>query len=611
MASCNSSNFFNKKCEINNNNEYVKDDMIENIKNGIESGEMSSLIEKNLIKGDKKDILVSDKDTIYQITTTTNQNNNKYNNISSILLGEECENILKIKYNINKNLPLIILKIDYFKKGSLIPIVGYEVFNPENMSKLDLSYCEDKQININIPVSIDENNLFKYDPKNEYYIDECIPYTTEEGTDILLNDRHYEYNDNNLSLCENNCIFKGYETDSKNSKCECNIKKQQIVISEVINQYDILYNNFINQTLVSNLVSMKCFNTLFSKEGLYKNIGSYILFFTIIIFISSGFLFYKCGYPLIELDIQQILEFKEDKVNKPHKIKRKSKKLKTEKINKINKDISHDNNVSNINSNSHMNKTISRVHLKSNNNIFIYNNKKKEDKHNNKHLNDYHLNHFKYIVALKKDKRNLISYYASLIKTKHPLIFSFVPIKDYNSIIVKINLFFLTFSIYNFINALFFNESTIHKIYKDNGKFNPNYLVPQSIYSFIITHIVLSVIKYFVLTDKDVYEIEIQKTEIKALEKVDKVKKKIIIKNICFFTIGSAFLLFLWYYLSSFGSVYQNTQYYLIKNALISFGVSVIYPFIINLFPALLRIYSLKKSNRKCIYKISKILQFI
>ena len=67
MASCNSSNFFNKKCEINNNNEYVKDDMIENIKNGIESGEMSSLIEKNLIKGDKKDILVSDKDTIYQI----------------------------------------------------------------------------------------------------------------------------------------------------------------------------------------------------------------------------------------------------------------------------------------------------------------------------------------------------------------------------------------------------------------------------------------------------------------------------------------------------------------------------------------------------------------
>ena len=220
--------------------------MIENIKNGIESGEMSSLIEKNLIKGDKKDILVSDKDTIYQITTTTNQNNNKYNNMSSILLGEECENILKIKYNINKNLPLIILKIDYFKKGSLIPIVGYEVFNPENMSKLDLSYCEDKQININIPVSIDENNLFKYDPKNEYYIDECIPYTTEEGTDILLNDRHYEYNDNNLSLCENNCIFKGYETDSKNSKCECNIKKQQIVISEVINQYDILYNNCFN-----------------------------------------------------------------------------------------------------------------------------------------------------------------------------------------------------------------------------------------------------------------------------------------------------------------------------------------------------------------------------
>ena len=396
MASCNSNDFFNKKCKINNNNEYVKDNMIENIKNDIESGEMSSLIEKNLINGDKKDILISDNDTIYQITNTKNQNNNKYNNMSSILLGE-CENILKTKYNINKNLPLIILKIDYFKEGSLIPIVGYEVFNPENMSKLDLSYCKEEHININIPVSIDENNLFKYDPKHEYYTDECIPYTTEKGTDILLNDRHYEYNENNMSLCENDCILKGYDIDSKNSKCECNIKNQQIVISEVINKNDILYNNFINQTLVSNMVSMKCFNTLFSKEGLYKNIGSYLLFFTIIFFISSGFLFYKCGFPLIELDIQEILEFKEDKEekdNKPHKIKRKSKKLKTEKINKIKKDISHDNNASNNNSSSHIHKIISKSHLKSNNNIFIYKNKKKEDKLKNKYLIDYHLNHF-------------------------------------------------------------------------------------------------------------------------------------------------------------------------------------------------------------------------
>jgi len=611
LSSCNSNDFFNKKCNINNNNEYVKDDMIENIKNGIESGDMNSLIEKNLINGDNKDILITDKDTIYQITTTTNQNNNKYNNISSILLGE-CENILKVKYNIDKNLPLIILKIDYFKEGSLIPIVGYEVFNPENMSKLDLSYCNSEHININIPVSVDENNLFKYDPNNKYYIDDCTPYTTDEGTDILLNDRHNEYNNNNMSLCENNCTFKGYETDSKNSKCECDIKNKQIIISEIINQYDILYNNFINQTLVSNLASMKCYDILFSKEGLYKNIGSYILFFTIILFISSGFLFYKCGYPLLELDIQQIIEYKEEKKNKLHKIKRKSKKLKTEKIKKIKKDISHDNNVSNNNSNSHMHKTISRVHLRSNNNILVYNYKKNEDMLlKNKFLNDYYLNHCKYIIALKKDKRNFFSYYTSLIKRKHPLIFSFVPIKDYNSIIIKINLFFLTFSIYNFINALFFNESTIHKIYEDNGKFNPKYLIPQSIYSFIITHFVLSTIKYFILTDKDIYEIEIQKSEIKALEKIDKVKKNIIIKNICFFVIGSIFLLFLWYYLSSFGSVYQNTQYYLIKNALISFGVSLIYPFIVNLFPVILRIYSLKKSNRKCIYKISKILQFI
>ena len=43
--------------------------------------------------------------------------------------------------------------------GLLIPVIGYEVFHPENNSKLNLSYCEDFLINYNIPVSIDENNI--------------------------------------------------------------------------------------------------------------------------------------------------------------------------------------------------------------------------------------------------------------------------------------------------------------------------------------------------------------------------------------------------------------------------------------------------------------------
>ena len=61
------------------------------------------------------------------------------------------------------------------------------------------------------------------------------------------------------------------------------------------------------------------------------------------------------------------------------------------------------------------------------------------------------------------------------------------------------------------------------------------------------------------------------------------------------------------------GTIYKNTQLHLIKDTLISFGLSLIYPFGINLLPGLFRIPSLsdKKGKRKYIYAISKILQMI
>ena len=97
----------------------------------------------------------------------------------------------------------------------------------------------------------------------------------------------------------------------------------------------------------------------------------------------------------------------------------------------------------------------------------------------------------------------------------------------------------------------------------------------------------------------------------KANDKISIVKRCIRIKYICFFCLSIFFLLFFWYYLSSFGAVYTNTQIYLVKNILISFGLSLIYPFIINLFPGFLRIYALRDHNRKCIFNFSKIIQLI
>ena len=181
---------------------------------------------------------------------------------------------------------------------------------------------------------------------------------------------------------------------------------------------------------------------------------------------------------------------------------------------------------------------------------------------------------------------------------------------DYNSRIVKIDLFFLSFCIYSFINCLFFDEKTIHKIYEDEGIYNFIYLIPYILYSFIISHTLFTVVKYFSLSEKNISEIKLEKSLDYSYEIRDKAQRCIKIKYICFYCLSILFLSFFWYYLSSFGAVYQNTQIYLIKNILISFVFSMMYPLVINLVPSFFRIYALSHDNIK-LYKLSRIIQFV
>ena len=84
---------------------------------------------------------------------------------------------------------------------------------------------------------------------------------------------------------------------------------------------------------------------------------------------------------------------------------------------------------------------------------------------------------------------------------------------------------------------------------------------------------------------------------------------KLKIKFILYFIMSYIFLLSFWYYLSMFGVIYRNTRYHLLKDTLISFGLSSIFPFGIYLLPGIFRIPSFSNKNRQFLYKLSKILQ--
>ena len=228
-------------------------------------------------------------------------------------------------------------------------------------------------------------------------------------------------------------------------------------------------------------------------------------------------------------------------------------------------------------------------------------------------LNDEELNSLKYKEALELDKRTYFQYYASLLLKKQLILFSFLPANDYNIISLKITLFIVSFSLYFTINGFFFSDKTMHKIYKDNGAFNIIYQIPQILYSSIVTAIINVILKNLSLSEKDMLKIKQQK-DIKVTVTISKdIKRCIYIRFGIFIFISLLLMLFFWYFISCFCAVYNNTQIILLKDTLLSFGLSMLYPIGLSLLPGAFRIPSLRseKKNKKCLYIFSQIIALL
>ena len=228
-------------------------------------------------------------------------------------------------------------------------------------------------------------------------------------------------------------------------------------------------------------------------------------------------------------------------------------------------------------------------------------------------LTQTELNELKYKQALKYDKRTYYEYYFSLIKTKHLLFFSFLPLLDFNSRIIKIFLFFFNFSITFTVNALFFSDETMHKIYEDGGDFNFIYNIPQILYSSLISGFIDAIIKMLALSESNFIKFKKIKSKNKneLRKKADEILGKLKIKFVLLFIIILILLVLFWFYLACFCAVYKNTQIHLIKDTLISFGTSMLYPMGIYLLPGIFRMIALRGDDRECMFNFSKLLQMI
>ena len=269
-----------------------------------------NIIRNNMLaassRGDKMQVIGGENNTIYQITKNKNEldlleNDNLSDNytLSIIDLGE-CESILKEAYHLDDTDNLIILKKETLSDKSSEKDIQFEVFEPYNLTKLNLSLCLSTSINIYVKLELSSEtealneelqklgfNMF--DINNRFYTDMCTPFKTSRKTDLILSDRIDDIYNNMDAQCQPNCQFSGYMFGSEYINCTCSVdiyeKKETVRVEKF--KPKKLYESFIDVLKYSNYKILKCYKLIGSKRMITKNIGNIMLIILFIVYIYS------------------------------------------------------------------------------------------------------------------------------------------------------------------------------------------------------------------------------------------------------------------------------------------------------------------------------------
>ena len=661
---------YNKLCFTNyegNRSREVQDMVLSDFKDDIvDTFDYTFIISQN------HSLIHEEIDNTYEITST---NFNYQDPRTTFVNISNCIPTLKKYYGIYNNDPFYIFKVDSYVEGKAGPKVEYEVyyhFDSKKLNQLDLSKCEGEEIYIGYYIDINVDELDIYNISSSYYNDICYTYTNSKGTDVTLNDRQIEYINNNNSYCEENCKLSRYDKENKRLICSCEIKFSISMISDIKVNKNELYK-YIDLRQMINFNVMKCFNLIFSIEVFKNNIGFYSFFPTIISYIVALFIVCLIEFKRISKQINDIISSK--KIMKRTIYKKPESETNSENRNEDEKSFNTSSNNSEVNldknkedkegkdkvikdtrkksytvfligepheiiNNSKLLKKYKRkkienihivpIHISGQENNFVMKNqieknydlkinKMKREKLTEKQkleiieilkYNDNELNDLGYKKAFKYDNRTFCQYYISLLFTKH-ILFQIFNKRDYNSYSIKVLLLFFNFSSCYVINALFFNDDTMHQIYEDEGEFNFIYQIPQIVYSTLVSYFIDNFTAYLALSEDNIIELKQDKNLDNLNEQSRHINETLKIKFILFFIVNFIFILLFWYYLGCFCAVYKNTQYHLIKDTLISLGIGYITPFGTNIITAFIRINSLKTYTKgnKILFALSRILQ--
>ena len=317
-----------KKSEIIN--ECNKDDIINNkCTNGKININQYEDIKKSLFIANKnsmnKNTIIKTETLVIQLSSLDEQKNSDNSNISSIDLGD-CEDKIRIAYNISSDDNLIIYKVDIKSEDLSNTYVIYEIYD-SSLNLLNLSHCQDSKISISVPVQLQENidiliNSLSYsgynifDEEDSFYNDICSTYTSQNGADMLLSDRKTDIYTNiqNQTFCQLGCELESYNSTSKKAKCNCDIKNEevtQVTVAEESFSKKEIAQSFYKTLKNSNFQVLKCLKLIFDISRIKNNYGEILMTVLFLIFLILWIVYCIKGPNSIYQIINDILKTKD------------------------------------------------------------------------------------------------------------------------------------------------------------------------------------------------------------------------------------------------------------------------------------------------------------
>ena len=608
----------------------------------------------------------------FQITNSLNQIISNESYFSNINLGD-CESLLKETYGIDPSMPLIFLKFEKIASSGPKRDIQYQIFNPITYDQMNLSICENTKITLKLPIEVSEEVLDliqnikdqgynPFDLNDKFYREICTPYNSENGTDVLLDDREeYIYSTiANETSCPSGCEMSSYSLDAKYITCECNVNDTGIVPIDLkhISGQNILYS-FLSTLKNSNYKVMRCYNLVFNFKIFCHNYGSIITLIFFIVYVL--FMIYYCFRDILPIKVsvsklifEEQQKYKNDDFNilQSYIFQSRTEKTKKSTITKKKKQSK------NKKDNNPPKKTrVKRTYNNNGNNNNSFEGKKqkkalkivdimKKKRHSIKNLpqNDVESvksdkvrkrksivqddSHEKYdpkespkkLKSLKDEKKekiydnfelNNMDYNdASEYDKRNCLVTYWSVLKREHYVIFTFcsrndkNLFYIKIERF-FI--LVCTEMTMNGMFfvhetmykKQTGGITFAQKIPQFIFSLIVSHIIEVILCYLGMTDVNYYQIKELPQIQKNDERVFDILECMKKKLTAFFVFTFLVFLFHWYFISAFCAVYQNTQVIYLRDSAISILTSLIDPFIIYGFTCILRAISLTKCCRK------------